>query len=186
VHTVVPEEPAKPTASTKGPRVSTVVSTPPTRHDAAPVAPAPPAHEAPAKSRYVATGARAGSHSGVSEPKKSRPVVSGAQPAPAGDHGAAEESAAPHAAPVPDPPVAAAAPRSDPAVRPTRLADVHSRIAAALAELKLAAQQTGGDSADHASPEATAPRPAPRIRLDWPTPHLELDWPGDVRSRPRD
>jgi hypothetical protein len=66
--------------------------------------------------------------------------------------------------------------RAESAVKPTKLSEVHSRIAAALAELALAAKQSGDDPEDGA-PTASAARPAPRIRLEWPLPHLELEWP---------
>jgi hypothetical protein len=178
----------------KTPRVSSVAAA---RRE--PPSPSPAGHTAPAASGYVATGARASGHAAAPPAKKAHPVVSGSRPAtaaadPTGD---APHGAAPVAAPATTAatdaetphevePKGAPDPGKTPASRPTKLADVHSRITAALAELNQAALQTRADDADDARAGGPVARPSPRITLDWPMPHLELVWPAGVQPRPRE
>ena len=167
------------------------------------------AHDTEPASGYVATGSKPKS----AVAKKKKPVVSGAEilqesetahapakPA-AGAHGAPAPAATSHDVPVARPAAAADAHAAAPVVAPppaggpAKLADVHERIAAALADAR--AQSKGAKADPHAGPEGAA-RPAarkqpaahaaaenvskaPRVTLAWPAPRWTVAWPDQPR-----
>lgn len=161
----------------------------------------------PAKRGYVPIGASrrtaAGDHgaadAGHGGSGKPKPLVSGASVVPVktatvsldehagatGDHGAAS-SHAPDAKP-------ASASRSDAGPplhsrKPVRLAEVHGRLAAALAEARKdsggATAAAGDGSGEHGTshaPTAGNGASTPRLKLTWPGPRWSLTWPAAGR-----
>ncbi len=187
-------------AKRKGPTVSRV-SMPPKAPAENPPAlrPEPPdRHAAATKASggYEATGGRPKSGAPALVAEKSKPVVSGAQhmaakPAPAAEHGTVP---APHGAPgtaahgaapattAQDTPaaVSAAVVKAPAAKGPIKLATVHGRLAAALAEFR---PEPHGDERDgdahgvggwHAKGAESA---RPRIALTWPKARWRVEWP---------
>lgn len=200
-HAAAHEEPhpgGAPAAARKVPTVSRVAA--PTPRVTAPIGAV--AHEAVdshapavATGGYVATGARPKTVEGAAHGAGGRPkpVVSGgavkapivAEPA----HGAAAPVATAAESHASEPvhgraaAPAAVAPR-DAAQRPVRLADVHTRLAAALADARVpTVRESGGALVAHegvvGSPTAMAR--LRRVVLAWPGPRWQVAWPAAGR-----
>lgn len=190
----IPAEAAK-----KGPTVSRVSMPKTAAADdlLAPRAAPPGSHDADTKASgaHVATGGRPTSGEPAIAAGKPKPVVSGAErmakPGPAGDHGvapaplSATTTAAHGVAPAPAahgaPAAAPVAVVKTPAAKgPVKLAKVHGRLAAALAEFRPEPHKDAHDkdSTGGGGPHAKGAEPGrPRIALTWPKARWRVEWP---------
>lgn len=193
---------AQPPAETakKGPTVSRVSRSPKATADDAPAPRAEPlgSHGGGTKAggAHVASGGRPKSGGPALATERSKPVVSGAErmmakPEPARDHGAApgplgapttvSHGVAPAPA-APDTPAAAPAAvvKTPGAKGPVKLATVHGRLAAALAEFRPESHGGERDKDAHVrgGSHAKGAEPArPRIALTWPKARWRVEWP---------